>query len=66
MDDLAALTGRAREHLAVASARLIAAQRADWQGVDAEAYRARIAEAAARVAAVERAVEASIGTPALW
>ena len=60
MDPATALLERARASIAMAASRLAAAEHAQWQGVHAEAYRARLAEAAARAAALEQRVAAAM------
>ncbi|WP_296665196.1 hypothetical protein [Demequina sp.] len=59
MDDVTALVERARAAAAMATSRLATARYAQWQGVHAEEYRARLADAAARVAVLEREIAAA-------
>ncbi|WP_062314177.1 hypothetical protein [Demequina rhizosphaerae] len=66
MDDVTALVERARFAVDVAHARLEAARRARWEGVNGRAYAARLEEAAARVRGLAGEVSAAAPPVPPW
>ncbi|SEJ59109.1 hypothetical protein [Demequina mangrovi] len=64
MDDVTALIARARLSIDIAHARLIAARRAEWQGIHGERYRGQLSDAAWRVTALSGTLQEATSAPA--